>query len=182
MNDGIVATEMTDTTSTGQREVPAWVVNNDSSQVKFNIKNFGISVNGTMGKLKVLILFDDKDLRSSRFESSVEVSSVNTGINKRDRDLMGDKFFNEEKYKQIIFRSDSIVHTKNGFMAIGSFTIKGKTRHRNIPFTFEQFGNIGIFKSDFTINRLDFNLGGNGPVMGTDVNVSIKIRTRKKQV
>jgi polyisoprenoid-binding protein YceI len=162
-------------------KISSWAIDANASAIKFTIKNMGTTVDGTLGGLKGSIFFDDKNLKESKFETAVEVNTINTGIEKRDNDLMAEKFFDQKKFPQIIFRSDSIVKTGNNYEVDGNFIIKGISQHRKIPFTFQQSGNMGIFKSNFTINRLDFNVGGNGPIMGTEVNVSIEVMTKKME-
>jgi polyisoprenoid-binding protein YceI len=166
--------------NTKNENVTSWAIDPQSSKVSFTIKNMGMTVDGTLDGLKGLVLFDPQDLKDSKFETAVEVNTINTGIQKRDKDLMDEKFFNEQNFKQITFRSDSIIKSGNGYEVSGNFTIKGISQHRKIPFTFEQNGDDGVFKSNFTINRLDFGVGGDGPAMGTDVNVSLIVMAKKK--
>jgi polyisoprenoid-binding protein YceI len=158
----------------------SWTIDPNSSKVKFTIKNMGMMVDGSFGGLKGTLFFDEKNLKGSSCEASVDVNTINTGINKRDKDLMGEKFFNEDKYKHIVFRSDSITGSGNNFFAHGKLTIKGKAQRVKIPFTFSQNGNVGTFKSDFTLNRLDFGVGGDGPVMSSEVHVMLDVVTVKQ--
>jgi polyisoprenoid-binding protein YceI len=158
----------------------SWKIDANSSEVKFTIKNMGLNVDGSIDGLKGTIFFDENNLKGSSFEASVDVNTINTGIKKRDEDLMGDKFFDEAKYKHIVFHTDSIIRDGNAFVAIGDLAMKGKSQHRRIPFTFSQNGNTGIFKSNFTVNRLDFGIGGEGSVMGSDVLVSLNVVTTKQ--
>jgi len=161
-------------------KVSLWKLNEQSSKIEFTIKNFGKDVHGTLSGLKAEIRFDKDELDGSSFEASVPVNSINTGITKRDKDLMHEKYFNQEKFPEITFHSDSIVKSDNGFTAIGTLTIKGKAHRKTIPFTFEEKDQSGIFSSQFTLNRHDYDIGGEGPIMGDDINVSLKIITQKQ--
>lgn len=157
-----------------------WTIDARSSKVKFEIKNMGMTVDGTLGGLSGSIFFNENNLAGSSFETSVDVSTINTGISKRDADLMKEKFFDQGKYKHIVFRSDSIYKSGNRFIASGKLTMKGISQHKNIPFTFTENGSTGIFQGSFDLNRLDYNVGGDGPVMGTEVNVDLTVVTSKK--
>src|SRR4051812_30684356 len=86
---------------TDNTSVTSWVIDPQASQVKFVIKNMGLNVDGTFGGLKGTIFFDEQNLKNSNVEVSVDVNTINTGIKKRDKDLMDEKYFNEEKYKHI---------------------------------------------------------------------------------
>jgi len=157
-----------------------WSVDEQKSRVNFKIKNFGKNVDGTLGGLKATIQFDPKNLKGSSFEASVKVNTINTGSGKRDKDLMHPKYFDEANYPEITFKSDSIVASGNAFKTIGNLTIKGTSKRTAIPFTFEEKENSGIFKSEFTLQRLEYGIGGEGPIMGKEVTVLLEIVTEKK--
>ncbi len=157
-----------------------WIIDATASKVEFTIKNLGINVNGSFKGLIGTVFFDDKNLEGSSIEGTIEVNTINTGITKRDKDLMGEKFFDAEKNKRIIFKSTSITHKGSSYNASGNLTIKGTTKQKVIPFTFEQKGNDGVFKGNFTINRRDFGVGGNEVIMADELNVSLSIVVKKK--
>jgi polyisoprenoid-binding protein YceI len=167
------------TTNTSNATAP-WVIDAAASKVTFTIKNLGINVDGSFGGLSGNVFFDAKNLERSSVEGSVEVTTINTGIKKRDKDLMGEKFFDAEKDKRIIFKSNSITRVGNSYKAVGSLTIKGTSKQMAIPFTFEQNGNNGILKSTFSINRRDFGVGGNELTMADELTVSLSIVVKKK--
>ena len=48
------------------------------------------------------------DFTDASVEVTIPVSSVNTDNEKRDKHLMGEDFFNEEKYPKIMFKSESL--------------------------------------------------------------------------
>src|ERR1043165_5011825 len=158
-----------------KKHATLWSVNDQASKVSFTIKNFGTDVHGTLGGLQATMHFDPQNLKGSSFEASVKVNTINTGVGKRDRDLMHPKYFDEANHHEITFKSDTIMVSGKAFKTIGILTIKGKSIRREIPFTFEEKGNSGIFKSEFSFERLDYNVGGEGPIMGKEVNVLLEI-------
>jgi polyisoprenoid-binding protein YceI len=162
------------------KKAQAWVIDTAESKVEFTIKNMGLNVNGSLHRLKGNIVFDKKNLKGSGFSGSVDVRSISTGIKKRDDDLMEPKFFNEKDFPKITFTTDSITADGDKYEANGKFMIKGFPKHVSIPFSFETEGNKGIFKSEFTLNRLDFDLGGKVSIMGNDIDVKLSIVTIKK--
>lgn len=161
-------------------EATAWAINESESKITFTITNFGKEVNGSFGNPKGTIRFDEKNLAASKFDANVPVSTINTGNNMRDKDLMHDKYFDAEHYPDITFQSDSIFAAGKEFKAKGTFTIKGKSRQQVLPFTFTENGNSGVFKSDFVLNRKDFDIGGNGNVMGDDIHISLQVAVNKQ--
>jgi len=163
-----------------KKNVQSWKVDEPSSKVEFTIKNFGQDVHGTLAPPQGVVAFDENELNRSAFDVVVKVNTINTGNDKRDKDLMHEKYFNEAQFHDIIFKSDTIRKSETGYVAIGNLMLKGKSLKRELPFTFEQQGDKGIFKSQFTLQRLDYGIGGDGPIMGKDVNVSLEIVMEKK--
>ena len=161
-------------------ESTTWTIDESASKIKFTIKNMGMTVDGEIGGLKGQISFDEKDLEHSKFDVEADVSTISTGIEKRNKDLMAEKYFYYDSFKYILFHSDSVMQKNNEFTVAGNFVMKGISQHRKIPFTFERNANGCTFKSSFIINRLDFGIGGKGPAMGTEVNVNVELLTNKK--
>jgi polyisoprenoid-binding protein YceI len=150
-------------------------IDSKSSKADFTISNFGAPVHGSIGGIKGEIVFDEKDLEHSSLNASAEVQTINTGIKKRDKDLMGEKYFDQAKYPEITYKSSTIKKTSEGFVAVGTLTIKGHSQPKELGFTVEQKGNESIFKSSFSLKRSDYGIGGNGPIMGKQVSVVLTV-------
>jgi len=140
--------------------------------VTFNIKNFGINTKGSFKGLKGTIKWDAANPSNSLFNVSVDVSTINTGIELRDKDLQKENYFNAAKYSTINFVSTS-VNTTN---ATGNLTIKGVTKQITIPFTVTPSGNGYMFQGNFSISRKDFGVGGGSVVLSDHVDVSLKVQ------
>ena len=76
--------------------------------VKFSIKNAGISVDGFFDKFQVKVVYDESNLAQSSFSGSIDVNSINTGIEMRDGHLKGEEYFDAQTYPKITFVSTSI--------------------------------------------------------------------------
>lgn len=147
----------------------------EKSEVKFVIKNLGINTNGTFSGLKGTILFDPSKLSTSSFNVSVDVNTINTGIDMRDSHLKKEEYFYAEKYSNISFASTGIKSSNQGYTVTGQLTIKGITKEISFPFTAITQNNGMLFTGNFSINRKDFNIGGGSAVMGSNVDISLKI-------
>src|SRR5689334_7577370 len=79
-------------------------VDTDGS-VTFTTKNFGVNTKGEFKGLKGTIRWDSANLANSSFNVSVDVNTINTGIDMRDNDLKKETYFNAEKYPTINFVS-----------------------------------------------------------------------------
>lgn len=136
----------------------------DGATVKFTIVNhlvFTSTVNGSFKGLKGKVHLDPHDLKSAVIDATVAVKTISTGIGKRDRDLMGEKYFNTDKYPTMHLLSTSVAATDkpNTYHLTGALTIKGVTKTVSFPFTAVVSGNAVQLNGQFTINRMDFGVG-----------------------
>lgn len=149
---------------------------NSSDAVSFVIKNFGINTKGTISGLKGNINWQPDNPSASSVNVSVDVSTINTAIDARDKDLQKETYFNADKYPTINFISTEIKSTNNSYTVTGNLTIKGITKAVSFPFTVTPSGNGYLFEGKFSINRLDFSVGGNSMVLGDNVDVTLKVQ------
>src|SRR5215470_8902340 len=76
------------------------------SSVQFTVRHLMISnVKGTFEKLSGFAVYDPNDLASSKLDATVDASSVNTRVAKRDAQLKSADFFEVDKYPNITFQS-----------------------------------------------------------------------------
>src|SRR6267378_1001113 len=80
----------------------------ESSSVKFTIKNFGFNTSGSFKGLKGSIHFDPNNLDNSSFDVTIDVRTINTGIDMRDEHLRSDSYFDVKNYPQIHFVSTRV--------------------------------------------------------------------------
>jgi polyisoprenoid-binding protein YceI len=143
-----------------------------NSAVDFKIKNAGIGVNGSFKKFETTIEFNESAKAPSSIKATIEVGTIDTGIEARNTHLRKEEFFNVETYPTITFASTQILKTTNGsFIAEGKLTIKGVTKEVKIPFTYID----SIFKGTLSLNRRDYNVGGSSITMSDDVEVILKV-------
>lgn len=154
---------------------PEWNV--VSGDITFEIQNAGITVDGSIGNLQGDIRFDASDLTPANLRASVGVKTLETGISARDHHLMSKKYFWVDQYPRITMRSVEI-RQRSGSSFEGTFelTIRGETRTVTFPFTFQRDDKAGIFDGEFSINRLDYGVGGKSLFLGDEVQVSIRVR------
>jgi polyisoprenoid-binding protein YceI len=147
-----------------------------SHKITFNIKNAGITVDGSFSDLEADIRFNPKDLDKSVIKASLGVASINTGIKKRDKDLQMRKYFDVEKYPRIKMISKRIKHIeKNKYKGTFDLTIKGVTKQVEIPFTYTGKNNEGMFLTEFRLNRRDYGVGSNSLILSDEATVFIEV-------
>jgi len=150
---------------------PTYKIISNQAKVGFVIKNAGLNVDGTFSGLTGNIEFDTENVSLSKIEATIPVNTLDTGINKRDKDLLKEDYFDINKYPIIRFVSSSVRASGEGYSVTGDFTIKATTKSVVIPFTFTN----NQFKGDFSIDRRDYGVGGNSWIMGDKVKISFEI-------
>lgn len=145
------------------------------SQVSFTIKNFGLNTNGSFSGLKGSIQFDPNKLSTASFNVSVDVNTVSTGIDARDSHLKKEEYFNAEKYSIINFTSTGVKKDNQGYIITGLLTIKGVSKTESFPFTVESQNGGLLFTGSFSINRKDFGVGDGSAVLGSNVDINLKV-------
>lgn len=165
--------------STAKKGVAKWEANGAASKIGFSVKGPFGTVNGNLSGLQSTIVFDKNNLPASSIEASTKAGSISTGIKLRNKDLQKEKYLDAGKYPEISFKSNKIEKSGNGYKAIGELTIKGVSKHEEIPFSFSETGDKGVFKGNFTIQRKDFGVGDSGGSIGNDINVDLTVPVTK---
>ncbi len=152
----------------------------EGSSIKFAIKNFGFTADGSFTGLKGNIRFDADNSIAASFAVSINAGSVNTNNQSRDKHLRKEEYFDADKYPLINFASSSISTTKPGlFLMHGKLTIKGITKEISFPFTAVAQNNGYLFAGSFKINRRDFTVGGSSMVLADNLELSLSIFAKK---
>lgn len=141
-----------------------WKISDD-----YSIKFTSSDPSGVFRGLKGTVNFDEANLATSKFNVSVDVSTINTGNGMKNTHAKSDKWFDAEKYPTITFVSKEISKTANGYQAKGDLQIHGVTKEIVMPFTFAKTDKGAIFNSSFDINRMDYNINTAEPNHGAQV-------------
>ncbi len=145
-----------------------YTVDKNHTRVGFSAKHFGISnVEGKFNSVEVTLTASKEDFTDASVTMIADVNSIDTDVQMRDNDLKSSKWLNEEKYKQIIFKSNAFQKISSGnYKLKGLITIHGISK----PIVFDVIYNgkalnphTGKNSIGFTvngkINRLDFGIG-----------------------
>jgi polyisoprenoid-binding protein YceI len=147
-------------------QTTTWNIDPAHSTAQFTVRHLGISnVTGNFTKVSGTVALNDKDISQAQVSASIDVNSVDTRVEMRDKDLRSPNFFDVEKYPTIEFKSKRIVGSGGKLQVIGDLTIHGTTREVTLdvdgptPEMTDPWGNPrrGI-SATTSINRKDFNL------------------------
>lgn len=172
-----------------------WNIDPAHSTAQFTVRHLGISnVTGNFTKVTGSVVLNDKDIAQSQVSASIDVNSVDTRVEARDKDLKSPNFFDVEKYPTIEFKSKRVVSSGGKLQLIGDLTIHGTTHEVMLDMDgptsemTDPWGNSrrGI-SATTAINRRDFNLVYNNllktgeAVVGDNVKIQIDAEMVKKK-
>lgn len=164
-----------------------WELDQNHSAAHFTVRHMGISnVQGSFAKMSGTVKFDDKDVAKSSVNITIDVSSVDTGVEARDKDLRSDHFFDVAKYPTMTFQSTKISKGGSSLKMTGNLTIHGITKE----VTFDVDGPSAPLKEkDEThrgaaatakIMRDDFGISSGMGSIGNPITLSIDIDMMQK--
>ncbi len=165
-----------------------WQTDPAHTQAIFGVRYLVIStVRGGFGKISGTLVLDESDVTRSRVEATIDATTVDTGVAKRDEDLRSPNFLDVAKYPTITFKSTKVEKAGEGKLKVtGDLTIHGVTRSVTLDVAGptreikDPWGNVkrGV-SATCTINRRDFGLISSktidvGPVVGDEVAIEIE--------
>jgi polyisoprenoid-binding protein YceI len=172
-----------------------WTIDPAHSTAQFTVRHLGISnVSGNFTKVSGSAVLNEKDIPQSQVSATIDVSSVDTRVEARDKDLKSPNFFDVEKYPTMEFKSKRISNAGGKLQVIGDLTIHGTTREVTLdvdgptPELNDPWGNVRRGLSATTaINRKDFGLVYNNllktgeAAVGDNVKIQIDVEMVKKK-
>ena len=182
-------------TLTAFAQTSTWNIDPNHSTAQFTVRHLGISnVTGNFTKVSGTVELNEKDITQSQVSASIDVNSIDTRVEARDKDLKSPHFFEVEKYPTMEFKSKKIVSNGGKLQVTGDLTIHGTTHEVTLDVDgptaeiTDPWGNSrrGVSAST-TINRQDFNLTYNNTLktgeaaIGNTVKIQIDAEMVKKK-
>lgn len=162
--------------------VETYTIDPAHSSVGFHVRHFFTKVPGTFAKANGTITVDRANLANSTAEATIDVVSVNTREEKRDRHLLSDDFFSATKFPAMKFKSKAWKQTgADTFDVSGDLTIKDVTKPVVLKVKSLGFGPgargamLSGWEATTTLDRRDFGITYGQGVVGNDVDVQINI-------
>lgn len=165
-----------------------WSTDPAHSSVKFSVPHLMVSeVDGRFTKFNGSINTVKSDFTQARIAFTVDVNSVNTDNEKRDKHLLSEDFFDAEKFPSMSFTSTSFVKVKaNKYLLEGNLTIKNVTKKVRFDVTYlgkaqTKQGAIAGFKATAIIDRFAYGLKWNalteagGAMVGNEITIVLNL-------
>lgn len=156
-----------------------YAVDASHSSVGFSVKHLMIStVRGNFGVYEGTYSLDPKSGKPSKINASIDVSSINTGIAKRDDHLRSPDFFDAANNPKITF----VMTGMKGDKVLGDLTIRGVTKQVALEYDFggtttDPWGTAkSAFSLEGKIKRSDFGIKWNQAIEAGGVAVSDEVK------
>jgi polyisoprenoid-binding protein YceI len=150
-----------------------------ASSLKFNIKNLGFNVEGSISGFAGTINFDPQNPTAGSFDVTVNAATINTDNSLRDGHLK-EEFFEVKTFPLIRLTSTKIMATNksNTYMLNAQLTMKGKSKPVSFLFTATPNADSYVFKGSFKTKRKDFGVGGTSTV-ADELEVLLNVTAKK---
>ena len=171
-------------------QTSTWVPDKAHSEVDFTVLHMSLSkVHGRFGNIGGSIVMNDADITKSTVNVTIDVTTINTGVDGRDNDLKGPNVFDVAQFPTATFVSTSVAKSGGGLTVTGNLTLHGVTK----PVTLNVEGPTGPvqgmdkkqhagFSATTTISRTAFGIASKFPsaVVGYEVQLTIELDAAKQ--
>lgn len=171
-------------------QTSTWVSDPNHSEVDFSITHMSISrVHGRFGNVNATIQYNEADITKSSVQVTIDVSTIDTGVQGRDADLKGAGFFDVATFPTATFTSTSVTRNGSNLTVAGNLTLHGITKPvvldvegPTAPVTDRRNKVHCGFSATATMHRTDFGIAPKMPaaMLGDDVKLTIEIDAAKQ--
>jgi polyisoprenoid-binding protein YceI len=171
-------------------QTSTWVADPMHSEVDFTVTHLTISnVHGRFGKIDATVVYDAANVTKSSVKATIDISTVDTGEEARDKHLKTPDFFDAANFPTATFVSTGVSKSGNNLIVNGNLTLHGVTK----PVTLTVEGPSGPvqgmdhkqhagFNATTTISRTAFGIGTKFPsgAVGDEVKLNIELDVAKQ--
>ena len=171
-------------------QTSTWTSDPNHSEVDFSVTHMAISnVHGRFGNVVAKINLNEADITKSSVTATIDVSTVDTGVDARNTHLKSPDFFDVATFPTITFTSTSVAKDGKNLTINGNLNLHGVTK----PVVLHAEGPAGPvpgmdhkqhagFSATATISRSAFGLGSKFPaaMVGDEVKLTIELDVAKQ--
>jgi polyisoprenoid-binding protein YceI len=133
------------------------------TRVGFAARHFGINtVKGRFKEFTGKLVMDGEALKEAT--ATIQVQSIDTGVEQRDDHLRTPDFFDAKSYPTITFKTKRVEPTSDGVVMIADFTMRGVTKELRLPVTLSKpikdpWGGTRVgLETKTKLNRKDYGI------------------------
>jgi polyisoprenoid-binding protein YceI len=166
-----------------------WQIDPAHANAQFSVRHLGISnVQGEFTNVTGTVQLDEQDITKSSVNATIDMNSVNTRNDNRDKDLKSSGFFDTAKYPTMTFQSTKITRQGDGRLQMTgnltlhgvtkevSFDVQGPTESIKDPWNNNRRGASATAK----IKRADFGVTKDAGLVGDDIAITLDVEMVKK--
>ncbi|MGD1211272.1 MAG: YceI family protein [Candidatus Acidiferrales bacterium] len=159
-----------------------WQLDPMHTNAQFTVRHLGISnVQGEFTKITGTVMLDDSDVSKSSVSVTIDATSIDTRVSRRDDDLKSEHFLNVAQFPTITFQSTKVAKSGDGLKVTGNLTIRGVTKEVTLDVTgptapIKAMGGLRRgAAATVKINRQDFGVSADPGMVGDDVAIQIDL-------
>ncbi|MCJ7841021.1 YceI family protein [Lederbergia sp. NSJ-179] len=165
--------------------ISKWAVDTAHSSVEFSVRHMMVSkVKGAFNQFSAEVEADANDLTTAKISFEIDVSSIDTNNDDRDKHLRSADFFDVENYPKLTFLSTKVEKKRgNQYALTGDVSLHGVTKPETFNVTFEGLAKdpmSGAEKAGFSVEgslkRSEYGLTWNAPLETGGVLVSDEVK------
>ena len=164
-------------------------IDTNHSTIGFEVPIVGdlSEVTGKFTDFDIVLHWDEEEPANSSVSTTIQVASVDTGIDDRDADLRSPNFFDAATNPTITFVSDSIAGSGEDYVANGTLMMNGVSRDIVLPFRMierdqDDGGKWYAFQVEYVLDRTDYGITWEHSILpffvGNDITVKLFVITR----
>jgi polyisoprenoid-binding protein YceI len=169
-----------------------WDCDPNHLRAEFSAKHLGIvTVKGIFRSVQATFEMDDDDPTQWSVEATIDVGSLDTNNETRDRKLKSAEYLDAERYPTIAFRSRRVERGEEGDVVFGDLTMHGVTREVALQARFngevtDVYGRVNRgFSARAVLRRSDFRIhettsGPDNDGASDEIRISIAALARKQ--
>ena len=162
-----------------------WTIDPVHTQATFQARHLSITtVRGSISNVVGNVEWVPDDPSRDSVVATLDVKTVNTANDYRDKTLKEEDFFNVSKYPRITFKSTSVKKSGSGYEVFGNLTIAGVTRavileadNPAAPQKGMEGEPVTGLSATTTIKRSDFNFGTkySSSILSDEIKITIDL-------
>jgi polyisoprenoid-binding protein YceI len=164
-------------------QTETWYLDPPHSSAQFAVRHLGIStVRGAFTKIGGVVV-DSPDLSKASVNVTIDASSIDTRVQRRDDDLRSDHFFDVAKYPTITFQSKRVESAGAGKLKVtGDLTMHGVTKEVVLdvdgptpPMKDPRGNSHRGLSATTTLSRADFGINFDAGMIGDQVAIQLDV-------
>jgi polyisoprenoid-binding protein YceI len=169
--------------SRAMAQTETWYLDPPHSSAQFAVRHLGIStVRGAFTKIGGVVV-DSPDLSKASVNVTIDASSIDTRVQRRDDDLRSDHFFDVAKYPTITFQSKRVESAGTGKLKVtGDLTMHGVTKEVVLdvdgptpPMKDPRGTSHRGLSATTTLSRADFGINFDAGMVGDQVAIQLDV-------